>query len=117
MLRLITSNGRLEIENEALETKLLETQLQRQADAEAEQKALMVLYRIEGEPDPSLPYDGLLTKRLQVGVSTARLLITEGKIAYICAAKKAYRVSEKAVRYFLGDLEQREQHSIYSIQQ
>ncbi|HEX8349461.1 MAG TPA: helix-turn-helix domain-containing protein [Hymenobacter sp.] len=104
MLRLITTNGRLEIENEELEMRLLERQLAEQVAADAEQRALSMVYRIDGEPDTTRPYGGLLTQRLDISARTAYQLITDGKLAFTCAGKKNYRISERAVREFLGDM-------------
>ncbi len=101
MLRLITENGRIEIQNEALEMRLLEKHITAQAEAKAAQEMLSVSYRVDGEPNADLPFGGLLTTRLQISERAARDLITDGRLAYSCVgAKKGYRVSERDVRKF-----------------
>jgi hypothetical protein len=103
VLRFHMPNGLLEIQDAATTVRLLEAQQRDRLAAEAEQTALSVVYRLSGEPDPTRPYGGLLTARLDISLSTAYALITEGKLRYTCAGKKNYRVSELAVREFLGD--------------
>lgn len=103
VLRFTMANGLLEIEDAATAMRLLENEQRQRLAAEAEQAALSVLYRLSGKPDESRPYGGLLTRRLDISLSTAYSLITEGKLRYTCAGQKNYRVSELAVREFLGD--------------
>jgi hypothetical protein len=103
MVTFTTANGHLQFEDAATTARLLEHEQRARLTAEAEQSALSVVYRLSGEPDPSRPYGGLLTARLDISLSTAYALITEGKLRYTCAGKKNYRVSELAVREFLGD--------------
>jgi hypothetical protein len=101
MLRIpLAGGGALEISNPELEGQVLVAHAEKLAEAEAVQKALAVVYRIDGEPDDTLPYGGLLTRRLQISERTARQLLTDGKLGYVCAGKKAYRVSERHVRAF-----------------
>jgi len=106
MLRFTLQNGIVELENPDLEARLIEAELRIRAEEDAKQKALSVVYRIAGEEDPSRPWNGLLTHRLDISERTARQLITDGLIAYTCAGKKNYRVTEQAVRIYLGDYQQ-----------
>lgn len=105
VLRFHMPNGLLEIQDAATAVRLLENEQRQRLAAEAEQAALSVLYRLGGKPDESRPYGGLLTRRLDVSESTARALITEGRLRYTCTGgSKGYRVSERAVREYLGDM-------------
>ena len=103
VLRFTMANGLLEIEDTATAVRLLENEQRQRLAAEAEQTALSTIYRLSGEPDPTRPYGGLLTQRLDISERTAGELIRQGKLRYTCAGKKNYRVSELAVREFLGD--------------
>jgi len=103
VLRFTMANGLLEIQDAATAVRLLEHEQQARLAAEAEQAALSVVYRLSGEPDPSRPYGGLLTQRLDISERTAYSLINEGRLKYTCLGRKAYRVSEAAVRELLGD--------------
>jgi len=102
VLRFTMANGLLEIEDAATTVRLLENEQRQRLAAEAEQAALSVCYRLSGEPDDTQPHGGLLTRRLGISESTARALITEGRLKYTCLGRKAYRVSEHAVRELLG---------------
>lgn len=44
-----------------------------------------------------------LALRLDISESGAYALIRDGDIRFVCAGKKNYRVSEQAVREYLGD--------------
>lgn len=44
-----------------------------------------------------------LAQRLDISETGAYNLIRNGEIRYVCAGKKNYRMSEKAVREYLGD--------------
>ena len=77
--------------------------------AKAEFLRLSTVYKIDGEPEPDEPHGGLLTKRMKMSESSVRKLITTGKLGYFCGAKKAYRVSERAVRRFEDGLPPLEQ--------
>jgi len=103
VLRFHMPNGLLEIQDATTAIRLLENEQRARLAAEAEQTALSTVYRLSGEFDESCPYGGLLTRRLDISLSTAYALITEGKLRYTCAGKKNYRVSELACREFLGD--------------
>ena len=103
VLRFTMANGLLEIHDAPTVVRLLEHEQAARLAAEAEQAALSVCYRLGGEPDEALPHGGLLTRRLGVSVRTAQQLIADGKLRYTCAGKKNYRISELAVRQFLGD--------------
>lgn len=102
VLRFTMANGLLEIQDAATTVRLLENEQRQRLAAEAEQAALSVCYRLSGEPDATQPHGGLLTRRLGISESTARALITEGRLKYTCLGRKAYRVSEHAVRELLG---------------
>ena len=104
MVRFTTANGLLEFENERVTLELLKHQQQVEAQAKAEAVMQSVSYRVDGEPDETLPFGGLLTRRLQLSERSIRELLTTGRLGYCCAAKKAYRVSERDVRRFEAGL-------------
>jgi excisionase family DNA binding protein len=103
VLRFVMANGLLEIADAPLVQQLLQNEQRQRLAAEAEQAALSVVYRLSGAPDASRPYGGLLTQRLDISKRTAYSLINEGRLKYTCLGRKAYRVSEAAVRELLGD--------------
>jgi hypothetical protein len=103
-LHFTMANGLLVVRDAATVVALLQNEQRARLAAEAEQAALSTIYRLSGEPDETRPYGGLLTRRLDISLSTAYALITEGKLRYTCAGKKNYRVSERACREFVGDL-------------
>ncbi|MFD1873879.1 hypothetical protein [Hymenobacter bucti] len=103
VLRFTMANGVLELQDAPLVQVLLANEQRARLAAEVEQAALAVVYRLSGEPDPTRPYGGLVTQRLDISERTAGELIRQGKLRYTCAGKKNYRVSELAVREFLGD--------------
>lgn len=103
MVRFDLPTGTIQFEDAATTTRLLEHAQASRMAAEAEQKALSAVYCLSGKPDPSCPHGGLLTQRLRISERTAYELLREGKIRHSCAGKKNYRVSELAVREFLGD--------------
>ncbi len=103
MVRFDLPTGTITFEDAAMTARLLENEQRQRLAAEAEQAALAVVYRLSGEPDPTRPYGGLVTQRLDISERTAGELIRQGKLRYTCAGKKNYRVSELAVREFLGD--------------
>ena len=103
VLRFTMANGLLEIEDAATAVRLLENEQRQRLAAEAEQAALSVCYKVGGLPDPTKPHNGLLTERLGISQRSAEQLLRDGKLRYTCAGKKNYRVSELAVREFLGD--------------
>ena len=96
-------SGTIQFEDAATTARLLEHAQASRLAAEAEQTALSAVYCLSGSPDPSCPHGGLLAQRLRISERTAYELLREGKIRYSCAGKKNYRVSELAVREFLGD--------------
>ena len=104
MLRLTYANGTIDFENPALEEQLMRNQQAVDAAAAAEARRLDTVYRVDGERNPHLDFGGLLTERLQLSERTLRELITTGRLGYFCAAKKAYRVPERAVRRFEAGL-------------
>lgn len=103
-LRFIMENGLLVIQHPELATELLKNQ--QAVDAQARADAIMqsVVYRVDGEPNPDLPFHGLLTQRLQLSERSIRELLTTNRLGYFCAAKKAYRSSERDVRRFEAGL-------------
>jgi hypothetical protein len=104
VLRFHMPNGLLEIQDAATMVRLLENEQQQRLAAEAEQAALSTIYRLSGAPDETRPYGGLLTRRLDISERTAYTLLSEGSLRYTCAGKKNYRVTERAVREYLGDM-------------
>ncbi len=104
MVRFKTANGLIEFEDPQMTERLLTNQQAVEAAAQAEAIMLSVVYRLEGAPDTDLPFQGLLTKRLQLSNRSLRELLTTGRLGYFCAAKKGYRVSERDVRRFESGL-------------
>lgn len=104
MVRFTTTNGIIEFSDPALTAELLKNQQAVEAQAQAEAVMQSVAYRVEGAPDEAVPFGGLLTRRLQLSKRSIRELITTGRLGYVCAAKKAYRVSERDVRRFEAGL-------------
>ena len=98
------ANGLVVIKDASEFVRLLETQQRDRLAAEAEQAALSVCYKLSGEPDLTKPHKGLLTIRLGISQRSAEQLLRDGKLRYACAGRKGYRISEKAVREFLGDI-------------
>lgn len=103
-LRFTMANGLLVIQSEATVVELLKNQQVVEAQAKAEAIMQSVVYRIDGEPNTDLPFNGLLTERLQLSERSVRDLITTGRLGYFCAARKAYRSSERDVRRFESGL-------------
>jgi hypothetical protein len=97
-------NGVLEMQDAATVVALLKNEQAARHAAEAEQAALSVVYKVGGLPDPTKPHNGLLTERLGISQRSAEQLLRDGRLRYVCAGKKLYRVSERACREFLGDL-------------
>jgi hypothetical protein len=104
VLRFTMANGHLEIQDASTVVRLLENEQRQRLAAEAEQAALSVCYKVGGLPDPTKPHNGLLTERLGISQRSAEQLLRDGRLRYVCAGKKLYRVSEQACREFLGDL-------------
>ena len=105
MVTFTTANGLLQFEDAATTARILEAQQRDRLAAEAEQAALSTIYRLSGEPDESRPFGGLLTRRLDISERTAYELLRTGQLRYTCAGKKNYRVSERGVREYLGDMQ------------
>lgn len=103
MIRFDSASGTFSFEDAALTARLLENEQRARLAAEAEQTALSTVYRVAGKPDPTRPYHGLLTERLNISERTAYELLRTGKLRYTLAAQKCIRISELAVREFLGD--------------
>ena len=104
MVRIDLPSGTIQFEDVTTTVRLLEHEQSARLAAEAEQVALSAVYCLSGSPDLALPHGGLLTQRLRISERTAYDLVREGKIRYTCAGKKNYRISELAVREFLGDI-------------
>ena len=100
MIRFITTNGTIEFEDREATLELLKHEQTVAQEAKAIARLRSTVYRVSGQPDPDLPFGGLLTKRLQLSENRVRDLLTDGRLAYYCAAKKAYRVSEADVQAF-----------------
>lgn len=98
------NNGLLVIKYAPEALRLLEHHQAAKLAAEAEQAALSVCYKLGGPPDTTKPHNGLLTERLGISQRSAEQLLRDGRLRYVCAGKKLYRVSERACREFLGDL-------------
>lgn len=94
MVRYTTATGVIEFDDPEMTERILRNQ--QDADAQAKERVLMLatVYRVDGQPDPDVPFGGLLTRRLQLSESSVRTLITTGQLAYFCGGKKAYRVTE-----------------------
>jgi len=103
MVRFNLPTGTFSFEDAATTVRILENEQRARLAAEAEQTALSAVYRVSGKPDPSRPYHGLLTHRLDISERTAYELLRANKIRHTLAAQKCIRVSELAVREFLGD--------------
>ena len=103
-LHFTMANGQLVIRSEATVVELLKNQQAVEAQAKAEAIMQSVVYRVDGEPNTDLPFNGLLTERLQLSERSVRELITTGRLGYFCAARKAYRSSERDVRRFESGL-------------
>ena len=103
-LRFTMANGLLVIQHPEFAAELLKNQ--QTVDAQARADAIMqsVVYRVDGEPNSDLPFRGLLTERLQLSERSVRELFANGRLGYFCAAKKAYRSSERDVRRFESGL-------------
>jgi hypothetical protein len=97
-------NGLLVIKDAREFVQVLEHYQATKLAAEAEQAALSVCYKVGGQPDPTKPHNGLLTERLGISQRSAEQLLRDGRLRYVCAGKKLYRISERACREFLGDL-------------
>jgi excisionase family DNA binding protein len=67
------------------------------------QPTLTTIYRINGEPELHRPYNGLLTQRLSISEATAYKLISDGMLRAVAVGEEGYRVTELAVREFLGE--------------
>ena len=104
MVRFDLPTGTITFEDAAMTARLLEGEQRQRLAAEAEQAALAVVYRLSGEADATRPHGGLLTRRLDISERTAYELLRTGQLRYTCAGKKNYRVSERAVREYLGDI-------------
>lgn len=92
MVRFTTANGLIEFEDAATTARLLEHEQTARLAAEAEQAALSTVYTV-----------ATLATRLGVSVRVVGDLIRDGRIRYTCCGQKAYRITERAVREFLGD--------------
>ena len=104
MARLTTANGIIEFEDPETTVRLLQSQQAAEATAAADARRLDTVYRICGTRNPHLDFGGLLTERMQASERTIRALTTTGRLGYYCAGKKAYRVTERAVRRFEAGL-------------
>ena len=92
ILRFTLANGHLEIEDAVTAVRLLEAQQRDRLAAEAEQAQLSKIYTVT-----------TLAERLGISVRSCGEIIRNGRIRYVCCGAKNYRISEGAVRIFLGD--------------
>jgi excisionase family DNA binding protein len=67
------------------------------------QATLSSIYRTKGAPDFSLPFNGLLAQRLNISEATIQQLISEGRLRAVNVGEEGYRVTELAVKEFLGE--------------
>lgn len=104
MVRLPTANSTPEPDSLTQQERALRHQQAVDAASTAEARRLDTVYRVSGTRNPHLDFGGLLTERMQASERTIRELITTGRLGYYCAGKKAYRVSERAVRRFEAGL-------------
>jgi excisionase family DNA binding protein len=88
-----TANGILQFEDREMTARLLEFEIRATKEAEAEVKKRAQVYTIKE-----------LAKELNIGETAAYALIANGEIDYVCPGRKNYRVSEMAVRKYLGTL-------------
>lgn len=90
-----------------LTSKLAEKKSQYSASVssmiDTSQDVLSSIYRVSGAPDYTRLYNGLLSKRLDISDETARQLVADGKIRAVKVGEDGYRVTELAVREFLGE--------------
>jgi excisionase family DNA binding protein len=61
------------------------------------------VYRLGDEPDRSRLYGGLLSNRLNISGEAAERLVKSGKIRAAYIDGEGYRITEQAVRTFLGE--------------
>lgn len=61
------------------------------------------VYRLGDEPDPSRLYGGLLSIRLNISNEAAESLVRSGEIRAAYIDGEGYRITEQAVRIFLGE--------------
>ncbi|OGX81990.1 hypothetical protein BEN47_05055 [Hymenobacter lapidarius] len=87
-----TANGVLAFEDREAVLRVLAQEQTARLAAEAEQAALATIYTV-----------ATLATRLGISVRVVGDLLREGRIRYTCCGLKAYRVTELAVREFLGD--------------
>lgn len=92
MVRFNLPTGSFSFEDPVTTARLLESELTIRLAAEAEQAQLSKVYST-----------ATLAKRLGISLRSVGDLIREGRIRYTCCGAKNYRVSELAVREFLGD--------------
>jgi excisionase family DNA binding protein len=103
MVRFDLATGTITFEDAAMTARILENEQRARLAAEAEQLALSAIYRLHGKADPSRLYGGLLTLRLACSERTAYQLLRDGHIHFTCVGAKNYRITEAAVRRYLGD--------------
>ncbi len=89
----IMANGQLVFQDREATLRLLEHQQIADANAEKLQLHLEKIYSVE-----------TLALRLDISTRSAYELIRTGQIRYVCPGKKNYRITEKAVREYTGDL-------------
>lgn len=93
MVRFITDNGTIAFDDPATTARLLEHEQVARLRAEAEQAALSRAYTLK-----------TLAERLDIGLRSAQSLLASGRIRFVLCGQKNYRISELAVREFLGDV-------------
>jgi transcriptional regulator with XRE-family HTH domain len=98
-------------ENERITKEVLRKRAEiivlQQADIQAVQEAQATVYRIEGKPDITKPFGGLLSYRLGISSVAAQQLVADNKIRSVEIEGEGHRISEQAVREFLRESESR----------
>jgi hypothetical protein len=67
------------------------------------QERYAAVYRLTGEPDYEKSFWGMLHLRLSIPAEVAEKLVVSGKIRSVEIEGEGYRVTEQAVREFLGE--------------
>jgi hypothetical protein len=76
--------------------------IERKAVLLANQEVSSRAYRINGQPDITRPYGGLLTYRLGISAQLARQLVSTGRIEIAPVPDEEYCITEDAVRTFMS---------------
>jgi hypothetical protein len=74
-----------------------------QQQARIDEEIKSTVFRVAGEADPSKPFSGLLSLRLGISEQAALQLVQASRIRSVEIEGEGYRVTEQAVRKFLGE--------------